>query len=85
MGIASITMRTLGAALGGVLSLASRRRPPSEEWIAECPGTETTTTITLDAAGGVTGCSYWPERKHCDRGCAGEMSDHRSVERPARE
>ena len=70
MGIASITMRVVGATLGDVLGLASRR-PHSEEWIAECPDTETTTAITLDAVGRVTGCSYWPERQHCDRSCAG--------------
>ena len=80
MGIASITMRVAGAALGGVFGLASRRRPHSEEWIAECPDTETTTAITLDAAGRVTDCSHWPERKHCDRSCAGEISDNRSFE-----
>ena len=81
MGIASITMRAVGAGLGGVLGLANRRRPHSEEWIAECPDTETTTAIRLDAAGRVTGCSHWPERKHCDRSCVGETSDIRSFER----
>ena len=78
MGIAANTMRMVGAALGGVLGLASRRRPHSEEWIAECPDTESTTAITLDAAGRVTGCSHWPEWKRCDRSCTGEISDKRT-------
>jgi hypothetical protein len=78
MGIASDTMRVVAAALGGVLGLASQRRAHGEEWIAECPDTETTTAITLDAAGRVTGCSHWPERKHCDRSCAGGMNDKRT-------
>jgi hypothetical protein len=75
-------MRVVGDALGGVFGLASRRGPRSEEWIAECPDTETTTAITLDAAGRVTGCSHWPERNHCDRRCAEEMGDTRSRELP---
>ena len=84
MRIASIT-RVVQAALGGVWGSASRRRPHGEEWIAECPDTETTTAITLDAAGRVTGCSHWPERGHCDRSCAGQMGDNRSSERLPRE
>jgi hypothetical protein len=70
MGIASITMRLVGAALGGVLGLAIRHRRRGDEWIAECPDTETMTAIRLDATGHVTGCSHWPERKQCDRCCA---------------
>ena len=81
MGIAAITKRVVGTALGGALGLANTRRPRSDEWIVECPNTETTTAIKLDAAGHVTGCSHWPERKYCDRGCAGESSDKRSLER----
>jgi hypothetical protein len=71
MRIASITTRAVGAALGGVLGLASRRRPRTDDWIVECPETDTTTAITLDAAGRLTSCSHWPERKYCDRSCVG--------------
>jgi hypothetical protein len=78
MGIASITKRVVEAAFGGVLGLASKRRPQSDEWIVECPETETTTAVTLDAAGRVTGCSHWPQREGCDQSCAGEQSDTRA-------
>ncbi len=72
MGIASSTVRAVGAAPGGAWGLANRGRAQSQEWIVECLDTETTTAITLDAAGRVTGCSYWPHRRHCDRSCTGE-------------
>jgi hypothetical protein len=72
MGIASTAVRAVGAALGGALGLASRGGTRSEEWIVECPDTETTTGIRLDAAGRVTGCSYWPQRRYCDRSCASD-------------
>jgi len=81
MGIASRTMRAVGAAFGDALGLANRRHPHSEEWLTECPATETTTAITLDGAGRVTSCAHWPERQQCDRSCAGEASDNRSFER----
>ncbi len=84
MGITSFTMRGVVDALRGVLGLANKR-PKSEEWIAECPDTETTTAITLDAAGRVTGCSHWPGREHCDQSCAVEPSEKRSGERLPRE
>jgi hypothetical protein len=71
MGIAPITPQLVGAALGSLSGLGSSRCPRSEEWIVECPDTETTTAITLDAAARVTNCSYWPKRKRCDRGCVG--------------
>ncbi len=61
-----------GAAVAFAWRIVARRRILRGEWVAECPNTETTVTLTLDgAAGRVTGCSHWPELKDCDQGCVG--------------
>jgi len=70
MRIAGLSKRGVGSALGGVLAWARKRGSRSKEWVVECPHTETATAITLDAAGHVSGCWYWPQRKNCTRSCA---------------
>ncbi len=67
--IGFLALIVAGTALVVVRRIAARRRKSRGEWIAECPATETTAEITLDAAGGVTGCSHWPERERCDQSC----------------
>ena len=69
MRIGILAVIAAGTALAVVWRVAGRRRKTRDEWIAECPATETTAEITLDAAGGVTGCSHWPERERCDQSC----------------
>ena len=71
LAIGVLAMIAAGTVLAVVWSIAGRCRMAQKEWVAECPGTETTAAITLDAAGGVTACSHWPERKHCDQRCVG--------------
>ncbi len=59
-----------GTAVALAWRTVGRRRTLKKEWIAECPNTETTVTLTLDGtASRVTGCSHWPELKDCDQSC----------------
>lgn len=72
---------TVGIAVFGIASyaawrLARRYRRHSGPWLVDCPQTESSADVTLDAASRlgqanvrVKQCSHWPELVGCDQGC----------------